>query len=158
VAVEGFHLLLKTFEGKEPMFFFVDNQFGTQGRYPYTLSIRDPQALFDFYRGSLHLNVVVDKEAMSAKYASRGLEVNFIDDEDVAPIITNTNPKKADNRFDPYTVSRHFFMRVFCEFLSLEWFIEETAHRIDLSTLGDHEASAFQVAGGDTYQKPYERR
>lgn len=144
----GFHLLLEEFKSKQPLFFFVNqNKFNTQGRYPYTLSIRDPQALFDFYSGRLHVNVVVDVEAMSAKFESSGFKMTFVEDDDVALTITNTDPDKAADRWD-FAVSRHFFERVAYEFLSLDWLVEENARRTDFSAFTDHELSGLQVVEG----------
>ena len=145
----GFHLLLKEFRGKRPLFFFVNrNKFNTQGRYPYTLSISDAQALFNFYSGPLHVNVIVDVEALSAKFESHGLKVTFVEDEDVALTVTNMAPDKAADRWD-LMISCHFFERVPYEFLSLDWFVEENVRRVDLSTYTDHELSAVQIVEVD---------
>ncbi len=135
----GFQLLLDEFEGKQPLFFFVNrNRFDTQGRYPYTLSIRDPQALFDFYSGRLHVNVIVDVNAMAAKFESHGLMLTFLEDEEVALNITNTDSNRDADRWDLMACSRHFFERLAYEFLSLEWFVEEFAARhTNLSTMTD---------------------
>lgn len=144
----GFQLLLDEFDGKQPMLFFINrNKFSTQGRFPYTLSIRDPQALFDFYCGWLHVNVIVEVETMSARFVAHGLKMNFVEDEDVALSITNTDPNKANERFDTL-LSRHYFERLAYEFLSLDWFVEENVRRADFSTFTDHELSAMQVVTG----------
>lgn len=122
----GFDLLLEEFRGKEPMLFFVNqSKFGTWGRYPYTLSIRDPQALFDFYSGTLHVNVIIDLGVMSAKFASHGLKMALVEDENIGLTLTNIDPSKS-NRLES-ALSRHFFERVAFEFLSLDWFVEENA-------------------------------
>jgi len=139
----GFGLFLEEFEGKQPMFFFVNqSKFDTWGRYPYTLSIRDPQALFDFYSGTLHVNAIVDVGAMAAKFASFGLKMAFEEDENIALTIENTDPAKPD-RFD-LALSRHFFERVAYEFLSLDWFVEESARLTDFSAFAGRDLSTLQ--------------
>ena len=144
----GFGLLFEELRGKQPMLFFVNqSKFDTSGRYPYSLSIRDPRALFDFYSGTLHVNVIVDVGAMSAKCASHGLKMALEEDENIALTIANTDPAKPD-RFDS-ALSRHFFERVAYEFLSLDWFVEENARRTDLSALADHDLSWLQVVDPD---------
>lgn len=146
----GFNLLLDEFEGKEPYFFFVNqSKFDTLGRYPYTLSIRDPQALFDFYSEQLNLNVIVDIAVMSAKFACHNLEVTLVEDENVMLIIKNTDSDMAEERFDTMAVSRHLFERVAYEFLSLDWFVEEIARRMDVSACTEHELSSLSAVQAD---------
>jgi hypothetical protein len=143
----GFGLFLDEFRDKQPMLVFVnESKFGTEGRYPYTLSIRDPQALFDFYDGQLFVHVIVDIGVMSAKFASHGFKVMFADDEDVALSVTNVDPVRAKDRLDPMLVSRHFFERLAYEFLSLDWFVEEIARRAEISTLPNTEGNVFESA------------
>ena len=142
----GFNLLIEEFKGKEPMLFFINrNKFDTQGRYPYTLSITNPLALFDFYSGRLHVNVILDIAAISTKFEHHGMEATLMDDGDVALILVNKDPAKANDRWDMF-ISRHFFERVAYEFLSLDWFVEENARRVEISTYTEQELSVFQVS------------
>jgi hypothetical protein len=147
----GFQLLLDEFEGKQPLFFFVNsNRFDTQGRYPYTLSIRDPQALFEFYSVRLHVHVIVDVNAMAAKFESHGLMLTFLEDEEVALTITNTAPNRDADSWSLLACSHHFFERLAYEFLSLEWFVEESAARhTAVSTMTDQELLGLQIADAD---------
>lgn len=94
------------------------------------------------------MNVIVDFEVMSAKFESHGLKMALVEDEDVALIITNTGPNRANDRWD-LVLSRHFFERLGYEFLSLDWFVEENARRVDFSALTEHEASGLRVVEGD---------
>jgi hypothetical protein len=107
------------------------------------LSIRETPALFDFYTGTLHVNVIVDVGAMSRKFASLGFRVAFEEAENIALTITNRDPAKPD-RFD-LALSPHFFERVAYEFLSLAWFVEENARRMDLLAFADYDLSTLQV-------------
>lgn len=143
----GFSRLLEEFRDKQPILFFAnESKFSTQGRYPYTLSIRDPEALFDFYSGWLLVYVIIDTDLMSANFAAHGLKMTFEDDEDVALTITNTDPDKAEDHFGPMLVSRHFFERLAYEFLSLDWFVEETTRHTDISTFTDVEGNIREDA------------
>jgi hypothetical protein len=83
---------------------------------------------------------------MAAKFASHGLKVTFADDEDVALSVVNVDPDRAEKRFDPMLVSKHFFERVAYEFLSLGWFVKEISRRADASTLPDTKGNAFKGA------------
>ena len=60
------------------------------------MSIRETPALFDFYTGTLHVNVIVDVGAMSRKFASLGFRVAFEEAENIALTITDTDPAKPD--------------------------------------------------------------
>jgi len=95
--------------------------------YPYVLSIEDPQALFDFYSGDLILLVLIDGEVMTKRLASEGLALSFHEDEEQSLVVDYLSP--GNKEIGPMSISRHFFWRVPCEFLSLDWFLEEISQR-----------------------------
>jgi hypothetical protein len=100
--------------------------------YPYVLSFEDPQALFDFYSGNLFILVLVDRGVMTRRVASQNLTLRFLGNSEWADGDWMIEVKHADQDEEDagyMCVSGHFFRRVACEFLSLDWFLEELIHR-----------------------------
>jgi hypothetical protein len=94
---------------------------------PFTLSIRDADALYAFIVDDITLLIAVHIPTMLSLFESRGFHAVLVDDENVAMTIT---PANFDENKDPrLAISRAFFARVFYEFLSLDWFVENAVHR-----------------------------
>jgi hypothetical protein len=89
--------------------------------YPFTLSFRDPNTLWDFYIGKMLIAIVVDTGVMKEYFLTQGLRIEFLDEE-VSFFEIFDNNKKADESIEwKQYVSRPFFTRLFAEFLGLEW-------------------------------------
>jgi len=101
-----------------------------QAYYPFTLSISNPEALFDFYDGQLSITIFVDLNVVESFFVQRGFSVKFLDDETYFLYLDHptANIRHAQ-------VSVHYVGRLFAEFLSLRWMIEETSDRILNSTM-----------------------
>ena len=90
--------------------------------YPFTLSIRNATALYQFIAGDLTLIVMVHVPTMLSLFASKGLKAELVDHEDWFMVVSREGAKWGENPF--ITVSTPFFGRLFHEFQSLEWFVQ----------------------------------
>ena len=89
---------------------------------PLALSITDSEGFVRFLDGSLMITVVIDTATISRSFNSKGFEVDYLDDLDWFMKI-----HKGEGA--PLQISRNFMGRVACEFLSLNWLIEELTQR-----------------------------
>jgi hypothetical protein len=96
-----------------------------QAYYPFTLSIKTPEALLSFYEGKCQIIVFVDLNFIESKLRDRGFTVNYC--EDGAHFLQIDNP---ETHIRDMKVSRHFIGRLGAEFLSLDWMIEELCGRM----------------------------
>lgn len=97
--------------------------------YPFTLSIRNPEALYQFYKGRLNIVVLVNANVIRDKCSARGFDVEFLSEEDW--MLRLQHPQWAEYSGEGMKISRHIFGRVFAEFLSLEWFLNEMMNMSD---------------------------
>jgi hypothetical protein len=102
--------------------------------YPRTLSIRDSHAWWDIVSGELSLVVLIDPARVKALGRTQGLVVAQLDDPEWLWTVT-ADGAKTDLR--SFRVSRQFFGRIAGEFLSLRWFVDETASRFRHGPLAD---------------------
>jgi hypothetical protein len=113
--------------GSPPMVGLVNAfKYTNNGHYPFTLSISDPAALFDFYAGSLIITVIVDPAILTDDFAARGYQIEFLKSEDYAFTLIGARPSILHNKVD---IGRHFWNRIYIEFLSLHWYVEELSQR-----------------------------
>ncbi len=105
--------------------------------YPFTLSIRDAEHLFQFIRGDFTLIVTVDPKELIKRFAESGIKtVMRLDEEYVIWM------RRAATDAGASGVSRQMFNRLFFEFQSLSWFVSangDEALRIE-KTLGEQVA------------------
>jgi hypothetical protein len=87
--------------------------------YPFTLSLKDPEALFAFYDGQCMITVFVDLNVIEERLRKRGVAVEFYEDGDYFLGMDNPQTLMRDVR-----VSHHFIGRLGAEFLSLKWMIQ----------------------------------
>lgn len=102
-------------------------KYNNLGYFPFPLSIYDSHALFQFYSGDLILIVLIDKNVIIEVLNSQNLVVDFQSDEDWAVSISPNSTGK-ENEFGPMKVGQFFWHRLPCEFMSLEWFLNEIIH------------------------------
>ena len=89
--------------------------------YPFILSFRDPNALWEFYIGKMLIISVIDTKVVEEHFLTQGLRGEFLDEEDFAWRIFNSHEQAAESLGWERKVSRPFFNRLFAEFLGLEW-------------------------------------
>lgn len=124
-----------------PMAFYLNMfKYSMPGYYPFSLLIRDPEAAFEFYNGRLLIFVFIDPETISARLSRDGLKVKFENNEKWAFSVTHTDPERT-NDFGPMQVGQYFWGRVACEFLSLDWFLDEIIYRFNHAPMQEKESS-----------------
>jgi len=117
-------------ELKEPICLFVNAEKYTLIDFvPFSLTIRDAEAFLRFLEGSLLVVVAFDADVIRRSFRDKGLTVEFMEDSDWFMKLS-----AEDRGF--FQVSRNFVGRVACEFLSLNWMIEELASRYTAVVLG----------------------
>ena len=102
-----------------------DGKFAGAGYSPFTLSIADPTAAFDFWAGRLVIVVLIDRQEISDTFARRDRRVEFAFGSErplrmFTPSVTGEESK--------ISVGSHMFSRLFTEFLSLKWMIDALIH------------------------------
>jgi hypothetical protein len=97
--------------------------------YPFTLSISDPQLLYEFVRGRVFIVVATDFATFEKSANERGFGFELLNDSDYAVELVELNPHNSE----PLTVriSRGFFARISFEFLSWEWVLDNELANID---------------------------
>ncbi len=110
---------------------FIDNT----AYYPFSLSIQNSEALYQFYTGRLNVLVFIDVATIFRICSTIGFSVELLSGEEWALKMT---PQVGDEKRVPVDVSRHMFGRIFGEFLSLQWFFHEMTRiaEIDSSLRG----------------------
>ena len=112
-----------------PIVFHVNtHKYANTGHFPFTLSIRDPNALFHFYAGDLNILVLLESDVLHYLFSRRGYSVE-IDLADRYPITLRS--KLLEYTDTPgIRLGGHMFNRLFVEFVSLRWLVKETVARI----------------------------
>lgn len=111
--------------------------FRFSGYHPFTLSIRDAKALYNFYDGEMNIIVAVDPSVIEKFFDQKGYDVRFLQKDDYAMEISYKELSTTDPK--PTIVSSHFFVRVFSEFLSLKWFLDELIYKMESSSFTENE-------------------
>lgn len=112
-----------------PLLIFLNNfKHDNTGNYPFTLSIRDPQTLLQFFLGEFLVMVTLDLEVLRLKFKKYGIRMQFMQDNTDWPLEI-VDARKDISNGGRCRVSKHFFGRIFVEFLSIEWFVEETTYQ-----------------------------
>ena len=111
-----------------PLICFANEEKFTSGGYsPFTLSITNPKAAFDFWAGQLVIVVVADTQEIKDAFERRGYGVDC--DFDGARPITVFIPGIDATGEGQASIGSHLFSRLFTEFLSLEWMVEAIVHQ-----------------------------
>ena len=95
---------------------------------PFPLSIVNPEYLFGFYVGEYVIMMFVDNIFIKTYLGNHGLSAEFSNDEMWVLKIRNEMPSK--NEMLDVSISDHFWSRIFTEFLSLRWILDEAIHTI----------------------------
>jgi len=96
----------------------------SRGYFPFVLSIKEPLAKYMFFTGELIILCFTDLNEIIKHFESRGIIVS-IEERD------NFLLKLYDSKREvSLQVSSHFFYRVYSEFISLEWMLNEIYSQI----------------------------
>ena len=110
---------------KEPTFYLL-NQAKTEKRwdnyYPFTLSIKNREALYAFLNGEVYLMVIVDGSVLKSMSKKIGYDLEIVLSEEVGFVFT----KKLEGYDEPFMgiISEHYTGRIGLEFMSLSWFFQ----------------------------------
>lgn len=124
---------LRTLSGRPPGSLIIspinELKYNGPGYYPFSLSIYDPRDWYDFCSGKLMLVVAVETKAIEDKLSSHGISVKITGDWGSYPV--RLTSKGSSDKPSESLVGGHFFGRLFYEFLSLDWMLEELIYRRD---------------------------
>lgn len=102
------------------------NEAKTNGQwmpyYPFTLSIRRKDDLYDFLNGDVTLIILLEVDALVAIFKERGLVVNFLDHSMVSLAVTRLGVEPSRDVLSG--ISRPYFERLFYEFGSIRSFVD----------------------------------
>lgn len=96
------------------------------GYYPFSLSIYEPTAWYDFYSGNLMIIVAIDTKVIEEKLSRQGISIKLTAEWDRFPVELTGLGSNAGNKS---LMGGHFFGRLFFEFLSLDWLLDEMVYR-----------------------------
>jgi hypothetical protein len=110
--------LLKKFTGK-PMASLLSRNSRSYLYFPIILTIQDPESVYRFYNGQISIVTIVDIGVVESKLRAQNLSINIIenDDEWTAEVI--------ENKALIMKIGSSLWFRLYAEFISLEWFVNE---------------------------------
>lgn len=130
--IHMFDPLFKSRSGKLIISMANEWKYTTVGYYPFSLSIRDPNAWYDFCRGELIIIVAVDRELIQRKLLSEGFSLAQDPSPDwYSDSYLHISSVRPNTKFQEFQIGGHFFGRLFSEFLSLDWIIKSIVHRVN---------------------------
>jgi hypothetical protein len=98
-----------------------------QGYYPMTLAVRNPSALYGFFEGGLSILFFLDMYTLKSLFRKKDIALETLENDDWFARLTELQPMTTEPKTQ--MISRHFFYRIFSEFVSLKWFVKEMSHR-----------------------------
>lgn len=113
--------------------------------FPFVLSIRRKEDLYDFMNGDVTLMILLEADAVVAAFAARGLAATFVNHPNVTLVVTRQGAQPGR---DPLSgVSTPYFARIFYEFGTIASFADtELTHITRLETHDDEFAARFGPA------------
>jgi hypothetical protein len=113
--------------------------------FPFVLSIRRKEDLYDFMNGDVMLMIFLETDALVAAFAAKGMVATFVDHPMVSLVVTRCGAQPGR---DPLAgVSKPYFARLFYEFGSITSFADmELTHLAYLETHPDERATKFGSA------------
>jgi hypothetical protein len=122
---------LKKYKIKKPWIVFL-NQYKFEDNWlsylPYTLSINKPEDLVDFILGDLSIIIIVDISIVRNILSKENVlfqENEFGD----FPFEFYIRKKPTNEIVSKFSISEHILMRVFLEFVSLNWVVRDSYER-----------------------------
>ena len=116
--------LLDKIKMDKPMAFFATPAWEHWlSHYPFTLSIKKSEHLFDFMNMTLHILVFIDKEKIKSIFLKNGIQLDV--KQNSLYILSNLRYTESKEQACIDKITDQFFYRTVHEFLSLEWFMQE---------------------------------
>jgi len=109
---------------KTPMICILnEGKYSTTGYFPLSLAISEANDWFDFYEGDLIIAIVVDFDQVSQQLSGAGFEVELQEPDSDYTIILVRDEGTPNEMLSG--LSRHFWGRIWFEFVSLGWLLDE---------------------------------
>jgi hypothetical protein len=99
------------------------------GYYPFSLSIYEPDNWYDFYLGKLMIIIAADTKVIEEKVSRQGISIKITGEWNKFPIEITDLGSDGRNKSNKSLVGGHFFGRLFYEFLSMDWLMDEIIYR-----------------------------
>jgi hypothetical protein len=93
--------------------------------YPFTLSIANPDRLYQFYNGEFVISIAVDTDCVAKFFKSRGFTTTILNEEPWFFMIEKE--ELLGEKIPGLKISSHMWGRLFAEFVGLEWLLTEIA-------------------------------
>lgn len=93
--------------------------------YPFTLSINDPESLFEFYKGEFSIIIFIDFNEIAQICSKYDIHMEFYGDYQQFMGFVLDQEEEAK-----LIMSHHLFGRIYAEFLSLKWITMESCNRL----------------------------
>ncbi len=119
--VDWMNWIDKRCKGKPMLAIINEQKWQNLAYYPFTLSLHDPTALWEFYIGKMLVICVIDTKVMEEHFIARGLRGELLEEDNFALRIIDPNEQSDDPLATDDKMSRKSFNRLFAEFLGLEW-------------------------------------
>ena len=109
----------------EPIIYMLNQSKNEQwwgNYYPFTLSLKSPEALYAFLKGDIYIIVVIDALIVTEMSNNIGYDLDIVLDGEKGLIFS----KEIDGEDELFYMiaSDHYFARISHEFLSLKWFFK----------------------------------
>lgn len=122
--ISGLTAAIESIKG-QPYLCMVNMLKGNNTAYsPFTLSIANPERLYEFYNGEYMITVVVDLDHVARFAKGLGFTASFHQDGPLFLTLTKDEPPEDRGYLE---VSAHMWNRLFAEFVGLEWLLTESA-------------------------------
>ena len=121
-----FNLLLGKPPGSLIISLINELKYSGLGYYPFSLSIYEPSAWYNFYSGNLMIIVAIDTKVIEEKLSREGITIKLTAEWDRFPVELTSLSSDAGNKS---LIGGHLFGRLFYEFLSLDWLLDEMIYR-----------------------------
>ncbi len=104
------------------------NEAGWMPYYPFTLSIREPEALHEFINGDITLAVILDTQALVRQFAAKGLQAQFVEHPTCILLVSRLGAVCGQDPFSAISIA--FFGRLFYEFEPIRQMADSELHHI----------------------------
>jgi hypothetical protein len=121
--------------------------------YPFTLSIREPQALYEFINGDITLIVILDALSVIKQFAAKGLHAQFVEHPGVVLFVSKSGAVRNEDPFS--TISTDLFSRLFYEFESIKLLIDTQLFLFESVMPEMEEENQERIVGGGTKSRKW---
>jgi hypothetical protein len=125
--ISGFKMALQSVKGQPQVCMVNMLKRDNTAYYPFTLSITNPEHLYDFYNGEFVIIIAVELDYVSRYFKDHGFTATYLHDDPW--FITAVTDGASGEDSPALKISAHFWGRLYAEFLSLDWLLTEIASK-----------------------------